>query len=442
MQRLAHASHDERRPFPCVPMLRLAAAACVLVVCLVAHSGCAKIHGGADDAAALFTDVSEIERLAAQQQGGSAGDAVPLWSYHEKNYEIYSPQLSPDNMQLVFTRKLYAPDGVDANQYTEKELERFWERAQANPRIEEPEVVFMRLAEKNARVIDYGWEPVFSPDQKTILYAHQTKPLAGKRILAATLAGNEIRAYGLEKQQHTTVARPSEGYLSRPAFTSQGILFALSGAVNGAWGGDIGVGAVDDATGRQKVLYAPVQEHGLHHMVRAFAMGDACLVLRARPLTAGMYVADAYAYELVDAAKGTLLYSWGEHELERSMWDKVDFRICPPGELQVYDWREWKTPTPGEADGSLRPDAPAAYSSPDCAYEAVIDESGGALTIFSSRGEAERHWSTSGFIRWLAWSPDASRIVLVLSQCEYFIDTRFVCDEIVILRVSDLPHTR
>jgi len=377
-------------------------------------------------------------RLAFALEGADSGAVeVPAWSYSKNHYEIDSPQLSPDNKWLVFTRKLHAPDGIEAELFSEKELKQFEKRRKADPRSEDPEVVLMNMAENSARVIDYGWDPVFSSDQKSLLYAHQTKPTSGRRLLADTFAGNEIRAYDLERKQHATVARPSFGYLSNPAFTDKGeALFALSDAVNGAWGGNVGVGMADPATGQRKVLYAPVKEHGLYHLVNKFSMRDGVgLVLRARPLNAGVYMADTYDYELVDAEKGTVLYNWGEHGA--AAWFEVDFRVCPSGGLEVYDGG-WKVPASGEASESQKPDMPAGQASSDCAHVAFVSKDKEALTILSLREEAARRWSAPGVIRSMAWSPDASRIALVLSYGENFA-AKFDCDELVVVRVSDLP---
>jgi hypothetical protein len=387
-----------------------------------------------------FTLCSTMVAIAAsaQQSTNSVGmEAGSVWSYHVNNYEIYNPQIAQDNKGLVFVRKLHAPDGHEAEMYSKKELKQFADRVKVNPRIEDPEVVFMNIADNSIRVIDYGWEPVFSSDGKKILYAHQKQPISGYRVLASTLEGNEIREHDLSRNLQTPVARPSGGYLSKPAFTDMGaVLFAMSDAVNGAWGGDIAV-VMADPTGQQKalyeeVLYAPVIEHDLYHLVRKFAMRDGdCLVLRARPLTTGRNMADLYAYELVDAKKQTLLYSWGEH---RHSPVEADFRICPSGRLEVYDGA-WKVPALGETEP--RAPSPAGHSSPDCAYVAAVSEDQETLTIFSSQGEAEHRWNAPGVIRFLTWSPDASHVALVISHGG--VDVRFDFDELIVLRVSDMP---
>ncbi len=382
-------------------------------------------------------------------EGRAEGAAA--WSYHEKNYEIYTPQLSPDNNKLLFVRKLHAPDGHEAELYSKEELQRIRSRVQANNRIEDPEIVLMDVSAKNARRIDYGWNPIFSSDQRKIAYAHQKKPISGYRVLAAAQAGNEICEYDLTLQKSATAASPAAGYLSKPVYGRNGMLaFALSDAVNGAWGGDIGVGSADPATGSQKVHYAPAKEHDLYHLVLQFAPnGDTYGVLRMRLLTGGTYLADSYAYELVDAQSGALLYDWGAGDISKA--GSIGFRMCPSGP-EVYDksWRPLaqsaasaktqsaaaaKARAPGKAEEKTQEQA-AGASSPDCVYTATHTER--EVTLLAARGGAKRRWAApKGEIQSVTWAPDSSRIVLVISHGVNF-GEKFTFDEVVILPVSTI----
>jgi hypothetical protein len=188
--------------------------------------------------------------LAALLCGAPPDVVADVWSYHEEKYEIHVPQLSPDNNSLAFVRKLHFPDGHEAELFSEKDVQALRDWTKSHKRTEEPEVVLMRLADKSARVIGHGWDPSFSRDQRSIAYARQTRPLAGLRVLGNTLAGNEIYLHDIAGDSGKAVASPSSGYFSQPVFTEKGqILFAMSDAVNGAWGGDIGVGLADPADG-------------------------------------------------------------------------------------------------------------------------------------------------------------------------------------------------
>ena len=368
-------------------------------------------------------------------KNAAAGAAV--WSYHENNYEVHTPVISKDNMQLAFVRKLHVPDGHEAELFSDEELRKFMEPLETNPRFEDPEIMVMNLSDKNARFIDFGWEPSFSPDQTKLYYAHQKKPISGLRVLGTTLAGNDIRAYTLSGGESAVVAEPTGGYLSSPWPAADGrILYALSDAVNGAWGAAIGVGAFEPGTGEQGILYKPEQEHGLYHLVQTFeAWNGTCFVLRLRPLTGGTYLADSYAFELVDAQSGTVLYNWGKGEISRDT-PAVGLRMCPSGP-EVYDngWRAlpWENPDGGEPGSSQRP----GISSPDCAHVAYRDRS--EVTIRSLGTEVTRRWTPSkGIIQSLSWSPDSSLIMLVISHGgDYF--EKFEYDELVVVPLDAIP---
>jgi hypothetical protein len=375
---------------------------------------------------------------------GYAEDALPVvWRYSDNNYEIYHPQISADNSLVAFTRKLHAPDGHEAELFSEDELRQFAQRRDINPRMEDPEIVLMHLADKSKRFIDYGWNPVFSRDRTKILYAHQTKPITGYRVLAATLAGNEIREYDMATQTIVTAARPRSGYLSAPISAENGATaFYLSEEVNGAWGGDIGGAMVGAAAEEQKILYAPMREHGLYHLIKQFdLLGDRCFVLRLRPLTEGLYMAKSYAHELVDAATGSLLYSWGDAgpgEVD------ADFRLCPSGP-EVYDDDGWRPLAAGNGAGTRHTgERRRGFSSPNCAYEATLaDYESPEVVVSPADRSAARRWRApeDADIKWLSWSPDASRIALVVSHSTGAFG-KFKFDELVVLKVDDLSADR
>ena len=354
----------------------------------------------------------------------------PAWAYYEENYEIYSPRFSADNSELTFVRMRHLPDGHEAEMFSDEELNKLLEPIETNPRFADPEVVLMRLSDKKARFVDYGWDPAFSEDKSKLYYSRQVTPISGKRTLAATLAGNEICEYDIASQKSTVLATPSSGFLSDPRPVANGkIIFALSDATNGAWQGDVGVGSFDPKTKKQETLYKPTKEHDLFQLVKRFDMqGEQCLVLRLRPLTAGTYMADSYAHELVDAASGKVLYNWGEHPLGNM--PPTAFKVCPSGlELYTDSWQF----LPAKKSASTESPGPG-LPSPDCAHVAFAQEQ--ELIVLSSDGRA-RHWSPrKGLIMSLTWSPDSSRLAVVISHGINF-DEKFEYDEVIILPLSD-----
>lgn len=357
-----------------------------------------------------------------------------IWSYYEDGYELYAPQLSNDNKFLTLVRKRHLPDGHEAEMLSDAELKKFDDEVKKNSRFADPEITLIGIKDKSKQMIDYGWDPIFSKNQTEIFYAHQVKPISGFRMLAATMAGNEIRSYDTLKNE--TIARPSFGYLSQPQNGENNtVIFALSDGVNGDYGGNIGLGMVDLKTKQQKVLYEPRQEHKLYHLVNKFAgYNGSNIILRRRPLTEGVYLADAYAAELIEVPSEKILYSWGELKERQD----VDFRICS-NQLEVYD-EKWQTLN--KVESRFNPKQ-YGFSSPNCEYIASINEDDKQIKIYSTNGEVILDWKPqSGRILEHAWSPDSTRLVLLVSHGLDFNDKgeyeAFKFDQIVILSVDDI----
>ena len=365
--------------------------------------------------------------------------AASHWAYHEEKYEAYTPQISPDNKYLVFVRRLYFPSGFEAEIASEKDIQALLDWAETNKRTTEPEIVLMNLADKSMRVIGQGWDPAFSPDQRSIAYSRQVHPIAGW-ITAKTLADNAICVYDIAGGTSQIVAEPSSGHFAFPRFTEKGhIVFAMSDAVNGAWEGDVGVGMVDPAEGTQQVLFEPKRDHGLYHLLLKFEMwNDRIFVLRLRPLDAGTsrYMADNYAYELVEGRDGTLLYNWGDKQYDPEM--RVDFRTCPSG-VDVYGNGGWRklgdAPSPNTKKRTPRD---RTCSSPDCAYEAMLRGTQRVVIMRSGHVKPAFQWKAPrGVIQSVTWSPDSSRIVLVINHgTELGEKDKFT--ELVILTLRDM----
>lgn len=368
-----------------------------------------------------------------------AATAIPgasVWTYQQPHLEIHGPHLSPDNTHLVFTRLLHLPDGFEGDVMSRTRRKKIRELLADNPQLAEPQVVVMDLAHRQTRRLDTGWEPVFSPDGTRVAYAHQVRPKANQRMLAETLAGNSIRQFDLITGKRVTLARPETGYFSMPRYTAGGgVLYALSAAVNGFWGGHVGVGYADPSRETQAVLLPPAWDHGLQHMVSAYAsQRGQCLALRLRPLERGTYLADWYAPELVDAADGTVLHRWNRSRPQESLRDR--FRMCPAGP-EVFDegrWRPLHQQAESEGASSRTRTAPSGISSPDCTHVAVLKE--GEVTVYAADGAPVRRWrAATPNVPWMVWSPDGTRLVLVVTHgLDY--PTPFLHDQLVVLPLA------
>ncbi len=354
------------------------------------------------------------------------------WSYYEEKYEILHPQISGDNTHLVFVRKLHSPDGHEAEMFSEDELKKYDERAKTNKRFEDPEIVLLNIKDKRIKKIDFGWNPSFSHDNEKIVYAHQAKPISGLRVLAATLAGNEIRQYDIGENRIQTLAQPDFGYFSGPVFNKDDkkVLFSIADAANGSYGSSIGVGEVDIATRKQKTIYEPSKEKGLYHLVEKFGIHNGrCIVMRKRLAHKGRF-GNSYYHELVEATKNSaILYSWGKF----ATYDiETDFRIQPSGAIEVYHNR-WKTISSSE-NVHTKTASTFGISSPDCTYIAVVKRQSVSI-LNSSSGESEAFWDTKNDkIQSVTWSPDSSQVLVVVTQYAGGLFGKFKHDKLLILK--------
>ena len=239
-----------------------------------------------------------------------------VWRWQEPNYEVYGPAFSPHRDELAFVRKFHVPDGHEAELIPEKKLAEYRKRIDTDKRFEDPEIVVARIRDNKLERLDWGWSPSFSPDGNKITYAHQKKPISGFRVLAKTLEGNEIRIYNRSTKVTSTIAAPDSGYFSDPIFSPVGdsVLYSLSDAVNGAYGGNVGVGSVTVTSKESQLLYAPTKDHGLYQLIDSKQfIGGRVMVIRMRPDGPGVHLADSYTYELLELGNPHLLSTAGVH---------------------------------------------------------------------------------------------------------------------------------
>lgn len=343
-----------------------------------------------------------------------AGDA-PLWSWHEADTEIYSPTFSKDGEEIVIVRKRHIPDGHEAEEISEAERKKRSAPIEKDERYADPEVVIIKKGAKTAARIDWGWTPAFSPDGQLVVYAHQKKPISRFRVLAETQAGNDIRLFRRDTKAISVLATPTTGYLSEPIFAPDGkrVVYSLSDAINGAWGGDVGIGQVSiDGTGNE-ILYPATKDFDLFHVIDPKKyVGDRLYALRAKPTSGGMYLAETYAYELLDIGPPTkTVYTWRAETSEEPM----GFGANKDGDVLVYDggWR--KATDVAKNDEKSDVEESPGIPSPD----------GRALCLTGSSGVEIRDLQTQkvlktikvrGEIQGIKWSPDSRRIAVVTTM--------------------------
>jgi hypothetical protein len=359
------------------------------------------------------------------------------WTWHEANTELYAPTFSPDGREVALVRKRHLPDGHEAEAFTEKELKARYARIDKDERYSDPQVVIIKVGKQAAEPIDWGWSPVFSPDGGKIAYAHQKKPISRFRVLAETLAGNPIRVFDRVTKQQATVASPKQGYLDDPLFSPDGgtIVYAIGDAVNGAWGGNVGIGRVGADGKGDTALYAPQKSFGLFHLIgEKVFRNDRVFAMRRTPAAGGTFIADVYVVDVIDTGPPvTSVFSWGQRDQRRSV--ATGIAATASGELLLFDER-WMTLD--QARGVREPDEPvktdAGRIAPD--GKLSVHPSPKGLSIRDTATGAERRTvKVDGRVRSVTWAPDSKQLALIVTRYSNEEDEVFAHDELVVIPV-------
>jgi hypothetical protein len=203
----------------------------------------------------LFALLTAISGLSSGQVSSRVSKEL-VWSLPES--EITSPQFSDDGNFIVLVSRTHWPDGDEAEGLPEAFFKKLEARKRREPRFADPIVRLIDLKGDAVCEVRYGTNPRISPDNKSIVFSHQKKPITGLRPLADTLAGNDIQVFDCEKKEARTIAEPTTGYFDTPIFLPDGhsIAFTVNEAVNGAMGGPVGIERVDMNAAKRDSLFA------------------------------------------------------------------------------------------------------------------------------------------------------------------------------------------
>ncbi|HKP03832.1 MAG TPA: hypothetical protein VJU77_10805 [Chthoniobacterales bacterium] len=355
--------------------------------------------------------------LGLTSTNGWAGDG-PLWSWHEPATEIYSPSFSTNGDELVLVRKKHTADFHEAEELPESERKKLSDPIETNERYADPEVVSLKIGSNAAARVDWGWAPAFSPDGQQIVYAHQKKPISRFRVLAETLAGNDIRLFGRESKAITVLATPATAYLSDPIFAPDGkyVVYSLSDAINGAWGGNIGIGRVSIDGTADEILYPATKDFGLYHLIDSKRfVGKRLLAMRSKPTSGGTFLAGSYLYELLDIGPPVKpIYAWPAKDR-----DEYPMAFCSDakGNLIIFHrgWQPVTAPTKSKNSKAKSNDESAGVPSPDGRLVARRGDSGLEILEMDSR-KTVKTIKLRGDVESIRWAPDSRRFAIVLTR--------------------------
>ena len=340
----------------------------------------------------------------------------PLWSWHEAHTEIYSPNFSKSGEEIALVRKKHTADFHEAEELPESEKKKLSDPIKKNERYADPEVVILKIGNNEAARVDWGWSPAFSPDGQQVVYAYQKKPISRLRVLAENLAGNDIRLFRRDTKAISVLATPASAYFSDPIFAPDGkhVVYSLSGATNGDWGGNIGIARVaSDGTGNE-ILYPATKDFELYHLIDSKQyVGDRLFAMRSKPTSGGVHMAESYLNELLDVGPPTKpVYTW---PTEKGSEEPMTFSSDAKGEVLVYDGG-WHPITAAKSDRKpATEDETPGVPSPDGRLLARVGDEGLEILEFETQ-KVVKTIKVRGGIESIKWSPDSRRLAVVTTR--------------------------
>lgn len=370
-----------------------------------------------------------------------------VWSQPES--DIGSPHFTDDGNFIVLVSRVHWPDAHEAEDVPESFLDQLENRRQKDPRFADPVIKLIDLKGNSVCEVRYGSNPSVSADGKSIAFSHQKRPLSGLRLGAATLAGNDIQIFDCEKKEARTIAEPESGYLDDPVFLPDGksIAYTRNEAVNGAYGGAVGLDRVDLAGTQKETLIArkttpavPCPPAGSVNATLAYplcsqqvkltsafpdlltglAMADSqLLVLQGKPIpTAGdLYMASQYAISIETVLpQMNVVLSLGQAQ------DPSEISLQPASEARVMIfweyWRPYSLPTKNWLpDARLRNKNRSSIYSPDLRYYLAAEPPGTPdhFTLYQARdGKKVLMLPGAAQVYGAVWSRDSKRFAVVV----------------------------
>lgn len=242
---------------------------------------------------------------------GQQPKVTKYFDWYTKNYTIQNPGFAHSDTEMLFVQQFYIPDGHDAAG-REPYVESLLATADKEKRFADPIVCILNLKTKGLVQVDYGWSPAFSPDDKKIVYSYQTVPISGKRVLAETLNGNNIKIYNRSSKQYEIIASADPTFLLDPLFVdSLHIIYKVGDAVNGAYGGGVAFKKINLVTKKEESLYPVQKDHGLFHLAGdIYPRGHDTYYTVYIPQDSSSWMANHYSHLLLHA--GGTVHDFGK----------------------------------------------------------------------------------------------------------------------------------
>lgn len=321
----------------------------------------------------------------------------------------------------------------------------------ADPRWADPQVAILPWTHpgKELEVIGYGWSPQISPQGRMIYYAYQAKPISGKRILAETEEGNDIREYDRQTKTSRVLFRQEKGYLDEPLLSPDGkqLAFSLCDSVNGSYAESIGLGIYDLEKNTGHVLIPEHRHQGTRNFISAvfwtnkvpyqlIACAEIPVFKNAKEQHDPNDLADTYRSKIVNVTAGRLIYS-GLHDI--CVQPANDFRVLafptPSSDNIWVCYHKWLTfnANSGKEVVPSRPLnlGPKGFLSPNGLYCAELVGVDKRTLSVRKIGDSRHSWqwqNEDDEIREMVWSHDCTKLLIVINRGQ------LSCEELLVLK--------
>ncbi|WP_460759727.1 hypothetical protein [Niabella terrae] len=224
------------------------------------------------------------------------------YEWHQQGFYILNPAFAHRNQELVFVRQRSGKDS--SNQvagFTAGALKNFL-GGSASTRIYDPVITLLDIGNRRFSLLDYGWAPAFSPDDRHIAYSYQLQPLQkGDRLYAAALQGNYLKLFDRNKSASRAITRQGRFYQTDPFFAdSSNIVYKTGERVNGPYGGGVSFNNISLKTGKITVVRLAAIKHRLYTLMGdAYKLDDRLAYTVYAPADTGRGMAARYEHLLL-----------------------------------------------------------------------------------------------------------------------------------------------
>lgn len=230
------------------------------------------------------------------------------FEWFQKDHIIQSPVFANRSDEIAFAKRYMIRNSTKKTMPVEERgTESLLPNIGVSSRYNDPVIALLNTKTRLLLLIDYGWSPAFSPNDRLITYVRQQLPIQERKIYAGTLRGNDIRVFNKStKTAELAVAAKNNFYLE-PVFTDTlHIVYKNGDAVNGPFAGAISFNKININTKKQEAVVKSRIQYRLYDL-----MGDVYQIKNRTaytlysPRDSGIGMANEYAHLLLDG-KDTL----------------------------------------------------------------------------------------------------------------------------------------